>query len=121
MPTSEEIGSAALAIRTNLRNIARNYEVSTVNRGEYGAMVGHLSDACGHDDDLRRRVIGFLFGLEGTEMSTKYLKPGEMRALIEWIDAYEDDGHWHSSIEFRTQIDIIIKHIGNIGGESGKI
>ena len=96
-------------VRDYLRTIAGNYAAAEITRGQYGAMVGHLTEACNGDGVLRRKLIGWIFGI-GDEMSTKYLKPGEIMALITWIDAYEEDGHWHPSVNFLTEVrNILLK------------
>jgi len=92
-------------IQKRLQSIAKNFEhVKLVDNGLKGALIGHLNDACGGDDE-RHRLLQILFG----KSSSKELTDGEWAALHAWISPTMIGDGWVVGADFLVDVHQLLR------------
>ncbi len=84
-----------------------SFEGEELSKGAKGALIGHLNEICGSDEN-RRFVLGVLFN-NGKEMSSSQLTPAQWVGLRNWIDPKEINGNWYPTHRAVEEANMILK------------
>jgi hypothetical protein len=87
------------ALREALKKDARIGKDVEITRGAKGAIVGTLNRKLG-GDDVRKLVLGWLFGITNEPLSSSKLTNGQWYALERWIGMEKIDDEWCARSEF---------------------